>query len=93
MNDTRLQSSRERVWTAEALAELGEPPESVVPILMALGRDEDYTACVSSIGALGNMGPAAMAAVPFLRDAIARASEGVAESAARALQKIEGGSG
>jgi HEAT repeat protein len=85
MHDSKLQSSRERVWAAEGLIDLGEPPESVVPALIELVRDKDYSTSIDAIELLGKLGcPAAADAYYILQEAKA-----VGEAAARALQRWE----
>lgn len=69
--------------------DLGEPPESIVPVLIELVRDEDYTASIGAIEFLRKLGPAAKSAIPLLREAKSSANEGIAEAATRALQSIK----
>jgi HEAT repeat protein len=88
LHDVNVQSSRERVWAAEALVELGEPPGPVVAVLAELVTDEDWTAAALAMRLLGQLGPAAAAAVSALRAAQSSGRDGVTEAATAALEQI-----
>lgn len=70
MIDGATQSSRERVEAAEALLDLGEPPAPVVPTLVELVVEPDWTAHVDAMRILKRLGPAAAGAEPVLRAAL-----------------------
>ncbi len=88
LHDSHVQSSRERVWAAETLVELGEPSESVIAVLAELVGDEDYTAASWAICFLGKLGRGAESAIPALRAVRAAGRNGISEEAAAAIQRI-----
>jgi HEAT repeat protein len=89
LHDATNQSSRDRVRTAEALIELGEPPARVIEVVAGLVEDPDWSCVSEATALLGKLGAAAAAAVPALRAAMVSERSDVAQAAAAALRKIE----
>ena len=89
LDDAATQSSRERVWVAEALVELGAPPEPVVAAVAELVQDEDWTAACLAMRLLGDLGQKAKTAIPALKAAANSDKSHISDAANEAIGRIE----
>jgi HEAT repeat protein len=77
-----------REWSAQAIGEIGPGAAEAVPALIALLRNLDVGSRHSAAFALWKIGP--KAALPALREALSDPDEFVRQSAAMAIENIEG---
>jgi hypothetical protein len=78
-----------RAWAAQAVGGIGANAADAVHSLTELLKNGDEGSRNSACIALGQIGPAAKAALPALRAALADKSQDVRRFAARAIQRIE----
>jgi len=78
-----------REYVGAALARIG--PAAVPALVDALTDDESDAALLADVaGVLGEIGPVAREAVPYLKTMARASDERIADAAARALRRIEG---
>src|SRR5438105_612030 len=79
---------RYRQWSARTLGDLGPEPGVVQALIEAL-NDKDYEVHHLAATSLGMIGPAAMQAVPALREALGNSDDERREFITEALIKID----